>query len=133
MYFVLAIVSLLAGIIGVFGIYVLCRNDILKKRDGKIITGKKVSCEELIGRPTRYIVKVECKIDDHIDLRKIVTADKKIKKYENDEEMPLLYVDTIDKIYWAEDNSHEKNVSMILLAFFCAFMFSLSVISLLKI
>ncbi|MBD5541808.1 MAG: hypothetical protein HDR00_11595 [Lachnospiraceae bacterium] len=133
MYIVLAIVSLLAGIIGVISICVLYRNSILKKRNGKIITGKKISCEELIGRPTRYIVEVECKINDHTDLRKIVTTDKKIKKYDNDEEMPLLYVDTTDKIYWAEDNSHEKIVSMVLLAFFCAFMFLLSVISLLKI
>lgn len=128
MYIVLGIVSLLAGIIGIAGIWMLYRNHILKKRNGKIMTGRKISCEELTGRPTRYVVKVECKINNHVDLRKIVTTDKKIKNYDNGEEMPLLYVDAADKVYWAEDNSHEWIVYMVLLVFFCGFMFLLSLV-----
>lgn len=126
MYIVLSIISLFAGIIGALGIYMIYRNGILKKRNGRIITGKKMNCEELLGMPIRYMAEVEYKVNNETKLRKIVTTDKKIRKYANNEQIPLVYVDRIDKIFWAEENSHEKTVYILLLAFFSAFMFSLS-------
>lgn len=132
MYIVLSIISLFVGIMGVLGIYMIYRNNILKKRNGRIITGKKINCEELFGRPIRYVVKVEYKVNNETKLSKIVTADKKIRKYANNEQIPLVYVDGIDKIFWAEENSHEKTVFILLLAFFSAFMFSLSFTFLMK-
>ena len=127
MYIVLSIISLFAGIMGVLGIYRIYRNSILKKRIGWIITGKKINCEELFGRPIRYVMEVEYKIYDRIELSKIITTDKKIKKYNNNDPIPLIYVDAIDRIFWAEEKSYERIVEIILLGVFCAFMFLLSI------
>lgn len=106
------------------------KQHILKKRNGINITGKKMNCEELLGMPIRYVVEVEYKVNNETKLSKIVTTDKKIRKYANNEQIPLVYVDGIDKIFWAEEKSHEKTVYILLLAFFSAFMFSLSFICL---
>lgn len=126
---ILGVASLFAGIAGGLGIYIICRSNILKKRYGKHIFGKKINCKEIWGRPIRYVVEVEYQLNSNMHLGKIVTADKKIKKYEDDEQIPLLYVDAIDKIFWAEDNSHEKFVWMFLLVTFCFFMFLLAGVS----
>lgn len=126
---ILGVVSLFAGIVGVLGIHIICRNNILKERDGKYILGKKINCKEIWGQPIRYVVEVEYQLNSNMRLGWIVTADKKIKKYEDNEQIPLLYVDPIDKIFWAEDNSHEKFVCMLLLITFCFFMFLLAGVS----
>lgn len=59
MYIILCVVSLLAGIADALHIYIIYRNQKLKKRDGKLIIGKKVDSKEIPGSPTRYSVKVE--------------------------------------------------------------------------
>lgn len=123
---VLGGVSLFVGIVGILGIYIIYRNDILKKKNGKHISGKKINCREIWGKPIRYVVEVEYQLNSSVYLGKIVTADKKIRKYEDNEQIPLLYVDTLDKIFWAEDNSHEKLVCIFLLITFCFFMFLLA-------
>lgn len=131
-----SVMSLFAGIIGGLGIYIIYRNhertNELKRREGKYIIGKKAGCKEIPGRPRRYIVEVEFEMDNTIKCKKIVTSDKKIKKYADGEEIPLLYVDAVNKVFWAEDNSHEWILWMIMLAFFCAYMFLLSGICLLS-
>lgn len=132
MYIVLSMMSLFAGIMGVLCIYIIYRNDILKKRNGRFIMGKSINCEELFGQPIRYVMEVEYKINDGTELSKIITTDKKIKKYNNNDSIPLIYVDAIDKVFWAEERSYEKIVSMLLLGFFCGFMFLLSIVCLMK-
>ncbi len=127
MYIVLSMMSLFAGIMGVLGIYNIHRNDILKKRNGRFIIGKRKNCEELFGRPIRYVMEVEYKIYDRIELSKIITTDKKIKKYNNNDPIPLIYVDAIDRIFWAEEKSYERIVEIIMLGVFCLFMFLLSI------
>lgn len=127
MYIVLSMMGLFAGIMGVLGIYNIHRNDILKKQNGRFMIGKCKNCEELFGSPIRYVMEVEYKIYDRIELSKIITTDKKIKKYNNNDSIPLIYVDVIDKVFWAEEKSYEKIVYMFLFGFFCAFMFLLSI------
>lgn len=123
---IVSVVGLLAGIIGGLGIYIIYRNhertNELKRREGKYIIGKKAGCKEIPGRPRRYIVEVEFEMDNTIKCKKIVTSDKKIKKYADGEEIPLLYVDAVNKVFWAEDNSHEWLWLMAILSFFCALM-----------
>lgn len=123
---ILGVVSLFAGMAGILGIYIIYRNNSLKERCGKHILGKKISCKEIWGRPIRYVVEVEYQLNSNVHLRKIVTTDKRIMGYEDNEQIRLLYVDTIDKIFWAEDNSHEKFIYMLLFTVFCIFMFILS-------
>lgn len=126
MYLVLGVISLFAGMAGVLGIYVGHKKNMEKMRNGKHVLGKKINCEEMTGRPVRYFVEVEYRLDHNTYLKKIVTTDKRIKKYNDNEPIPLLYVDTINKVFWAEDHSKEWFVHMVLLAVFCGFMFSLS-------
>ena len=86
---------------------------------------EKISCDELPGRPTRYIVKVEYEINNVVHEKKVITTDKNIKKYADNGQIRLLYVDKIDKVYWAEDKSNEIIVIIVLLALFSASMFLL--------
>lgn len=120
-----AIISF-AGVLGILGIYAIYKYNNVRKHNGKLVLGKMIKCEEVWGRPIRYVVEVEYQLDNEVYSKKIVTADRKIKKYANGQEIPLLYVDTIDRIFWAEDNSKESLVCIILLISFCAFMFSLA-------
>lgn len=112
MYLVLGVISLFAGMAGVLGIYVGHKKNMEKMRNGKHVLGKKINCEEMTGRPVRYFVEVEYRLDHNTYLKKIVTTDKRIKKYNDNEPIPLLYVDTINKVFWAEDHSKEWVVSM---------------------
>ena len=132
MYIILSIVSLLAGIADALHIYIIYRNHKLKKRDGKLIIGKKVDSKEIPGRPTRYIVKVEYELNNIVICKKIVTSDKKIKKYADGEEIPLLYVAAINKVFWAEDSSHEWLILIVMQINFCVLMLLFSGIFLLS-
>ena len=132
MYIILSVVSLLAGIAAALHIYIIYRNHKLKKRDGKIIIGKKVDSKEIPGRPTRYIVKVEYELNNTVICKKIVTSDKKIKKYAGGDEIPLLYVAAINKVFWAEDSSHEWLILIVMQFSFCVLMLLISGIFLLS-
>ena len=122
---VLGIVCFLIGIVSASVICILGKNSALRKKSGRIIVGKKISCNELPGRPTRYIVKVEYEASNTTYNRKVITADKNIKKCADGEEIRLLYVDKINKVYWAEDKSYERIVLIVLLVFISADMFLL--------
>lgn len=121
---------------GGLGIYMVYRNhernNELKRRDGKFIIGKKVDHREIPGRPTWHIVKVEFELNKIMKCKKIVTSDKKIKKYADGEDIPLLYVEAVNKVFWAEDNSHEWFCLMVILLLFCVVMLLFSGISLLS-
>ena len=123
---IIGVMSFLAGIAGISGIYIIFRNKRLKERSSRRILGKKLSCTEIIGQPIRYVVEVEYQLNNAVCRRKIVTSDKRIKKYKDDEQIPLLYVEEINKIFWAEDKSNEWFVCILLLIVFCCFMFGLT-------
>ncbi len=123
---IIGVMSFLAGIAGISGIYIIFRNKRLKERSSRRILGKKLSCTEIIGQPIRYVVEVEYKLNNDVHRRKILTSDKKIKKYKNNEQIPLLYAEEINKIFWAEDKSNEWFGWILLLIVFCCFMFMLT-------
>lgn len=125
---VLGVVSLLAGIAGVCGIYIILRNNSLKERSRWRISGKKLSCTEIIGQPIRYVVEVEYQLNNNIYRRKIVTSDKRIRECRDNEQIQLIYVGGINKIFWAEDKSNEWFVLILMLIVFCGFMFGLTYI-----
>lgn len=74
---IIGMVSLFAGIAGVWGIYIIFRNNSLRERSGRSVLGKKLSCTEIIGQPIRYIVEVEYQLNNDVHRRKIVTSDKR--------------------------------------------------------
>lgn len=123
---VLGVVSLLAGIAGVCGIYIILRNNSLKERSRWHISGKKLSCTEIIGQPIRYVVEVEYQLNNDVYRRKIVTSDKRIRECRDNEQIQLIYVEGIDKIFWAEDKSNEWFGWILMLIIFCCVMFGLT-------
>lgn len=123
---VLSIIFFILGILSFSVACILGRNRVLKKKSGKIIIGKKISCDELLGRPTRYIVKVEYEVNNTIYKKNVITADKNIKKCVNDEPIRLLYVNKINKVYWAEDKSDDMFIGIALSGIFAVNMFLLS-------
>ena len=123
---IVGVISFLAGIAGIWGIYRIFRNNGLKERCRKRILGKILSCTEIIGQPIRYIVEVEYQLNNDVYRRKIVTSDKRIKEYKDNEQILLLYVEKINKIFWAEDKSNEWFGWILLLIVFCCFMFMLT-------
>lgn len=123
---VLGVMSLLAGIAGVCGIYIILRNNSLKERSRWRISGKKLSCTEIIGQPIRYVVEVEYQLNNDVYRRKIVTSDKRIRECRDNEQIQLIYVGGINKIFWAEDKSNEWFVLILMLIVFCCFMFGLT-------
>lgn len=98
----------------IWSIYVIKMNNCLKSK-GKFIEGKLIDIRELMGRPIRYIVEVECLINNDIQKKKIVTADKRIKQEVVNGTLLLIYVEKNNKIYWAEDKSIEEKIKVILL------------------
>lgn len=128
MYTVFGVVSLLAGIAGVCGIYIILRNNSLKERSRWRISGKKLSCTEIIGQPIRYVVEVEYQLNNDIYRRKIVTSDKRIRECRDNEQIQLIYVEEKNKVFWAEDKSNEWFILVLMLIVFCCFMFGLTCI-----
>lgn len=120
------VISLFLGIVGALGAYVIYKNNVIIRRNGRPVSGRVISYEEIPGRPTRYVVKVEFSFHNSIRQRKIVTTDKRIKNYENTE-VTLLYVEEAGKIFWAEEHSKEWIICIVLSVSFSIFMFLLSV------
>lgn len=126
---VLGTITLIVGIVEIVLIYLIVKSNSLKEKEGRVIFGRKIGCDELPGRPTRYIVKVEYEIESMLYTKTIVTADKNIKKCANNEQIELIYVDKTNKIYWADDKSPERMLSIGFLVFSCGLLFQFSVAS----
>lgn len=132
MYVVLGTITLIAGIVGIVLICSIVRNNTLKKKEGKIIVGKKVSDFYIpFVHPTVYIVEVEYEVNNTVRKKKVMVSDRKVIKCFNDAPINLLYVDKTGRVYWAEDRSQDIIFNIILLAIFSALMFCISVMSLL--
>lgn len=125
---ILCILSLVVGVLGFVRICYICKKDNIKKKEGKIVIGKKLGCEEMFGTPTRYIVEVKYEINNIANKRKIVTTDKNIKKCNSDESIALLYVQKNNKVYWAEEKSNESIVEIIIFLALSIFFFMLAFI-----
>lgn len=122
---ILFILSLLSFCVRVGGIYIICKNETIKKTEGQAIFGKKISSEIMPGTPYRYIVKVEYKIDDSMNEGLIITPDKAILQYKDDEALPLVYVKKKHKVYYAEEKSYEVVVKVAILGALCFFALNL--------
>lgn len=99
----------------IWGIYVIKRNKVLRFNEGQLIEGKIIGIKELMGRPVRYIVEVDCPINNDIQKKKIVTTDKRINQEAVNGILSLIYVEKTNKVYWAEDKSIEDKIKVCLL------------------
>lgn len=123
---ILCILSLLVGIFSIIAIYKIIKNNEERRKKGIVLYGKKLKCEERLGTPIRYVVKVEFVVNGSVQQKKIITTDKNIKKYIDNESIPLIYINSKNKVYWMEEKSSEGIVIIILLVALCMFAFVLA-------
>lgn len=123
---VLCILSLLVGVFSIIAIYKVIKNNEARSKEGIVLYGKKIECEERFGTPIRYVMKVEFVVNGSVQQKKIITTDKNITKYIDNESIPLIYVNSNNKLYWMEEKSSESIVIIILLVALCMFAFVLA-------
>lgn len=128
---ILSGVGLLAG---VFFIILCCRiikKDKLKKEEGIEVYGEWLEYWEVMGQPNRYVVKVKFERNGDVKTKKIVTTDKSIMSYKGSKNMPFIYVESNDKVYWQEVNEINMTVSIIIFVAMAAAAFIFSIVELL--
>lgn len=105
---VVAIVCIAAGIVALFLTCGCFKRHSQKRNTGIHIQGKKLGFETIVGRPNRYIVKVEYvePVSGKICTNKVISADSSICQYDNGEEMPieLVYIKRLEKVYWSKES-----------------------------
>lgn len=109
-------ITLIAGIVGIVLIILTARKNTyintLKKEEGKIITGIKKDCTVLYTyRPTAYAIWAEYEINNERHRQEFLTFDNRIKKVPINGQLKIIYVDKINKIYWADDKSMISEMS----------------------
>lgn len=129
---IICILSLLIGFFSIIAICKIIKNNEERRKKGIVLYGKKLNCEERFGTPIRYVVKVEFVVNGSVQQKKIITTDKNIKKYIDNESIPLIYINSKNKVYWMEEKSNESIVIIILLASLCMFAFLVFVFFLIK-
>lgn len=116
---ILFILSLIVGILSIIVIYKVLKNNEARGKGEIVLYGKKLGCEERFGTPIRYITKVEFVVNGSVKQKNIITTDKNIMKYMDNESIPLIYHESNNKVYWIEEKSSENIVIIILLVCVC--------------
>ena len=118
---VVCIINLIISGLCVRGIYIVKQKNTVKKQKGNTILGKKVGCQELWGRPNRYIVDVEFVVNNVNKKSKITTTDRRIKDCDINSQISLIYVEKSGEIYWADEKSIQNVIIILLLVILCVF------------
>ncbi len=103
-----AIICITVGMIALFLTCGCLKRHSQKRKNGIHIQGKKLGFETIVGRPNRYVVKVEYvePVSGKICTNKVISADSAICQYDNGEEMPieLGYIKEAGKVYWYKES-----------------------------
>ena len=83
-----------------------------KKVGGLTLDGRKLDYSEIPGKPTRYRITVEYDLNGDRKQQAIVTADKNAEKFSRETEIPLVYVDSSDKVFWTEESDKDRMISL---------------------
>lgn len=102
-----------------FMLYNIWRRAQIKSREGIEIPGKRLSYKEIPGQPKRYLLSVEYCIDGANKTKRILTPDKAARKFEKEEDIALIYVHTLDKVYWADEKKY-ANLPVVILLILCS-------------
>lgn len=105
-----------------FMLYSIWRRNRIKNREGMKIQGKKIDYKEIPGRPTRYLILVEYQINGEEKRKRIITTDRAARKFAKEEEIALIYVHSLDKIYWSGEKKYANMPIIILLVVLAVFM-----------
>lgn len=101
-------------------LFLVRRNKIRRKRknSGESIEARIKQWDVLIGRPTRYIIKVEYRIGKETRTKIFVTGSKFAKKYQNENNIQIVAVQNSDTTYLAEEDwKYQDRFLFVLLIF----------------
>lgn len=104
-----------------------------KKKEGIEIPGKQIGYKEIPGQPTRYLIVTEYEIAGIKKRKRIITSDKTACKLKDEEEIALIYVHSLDKIFWADEKKYADIPTVIFLVIISVFMWVLMCLTFLKI
>ncbi len=76
----------------------------IKKKGGQNLLGKRIAYNEIPGRTTSYVITVEVDIGGQPERRKIYTTDRLSRQFIHKEEVNLLYIEDVDKLFWKDEN-----------------------------
>lgn len=108
-----------------FMLYNIWRRARIKNREGIEIQGKKIDYKEIPGRPTRYLILAEYQIAGENKRKRIITTDRTARKFAKEENIALIYVHSLDKIYWSDERKYANMPIIILLVLLAVFMWGL--------
>lgn len=108
-----------------FMLYNIWRRARIKNREGIEIQGKKIDYKEIPGRPTRYLILAEYQIAGEKKRKRIITTDRAARKFAKEENIALIYVHSLDKIYWSDERKYADMPIIILLVLLAIFMWGL--------
>ncbi len=111
-----------------FVLYKIWRHDQVKNKEGIEIQGKRIDYKEIPGRPTRYLILAGYQIDGENRKKRIITADRAACKFVKEEDITLIYVHSLDKIYWADEKKHANMPIIILLVLLSVLMWGFMVV-----
>lgn len=79
------------------------------------VVGKKLSYEEIPGRPTRYKIVVEYEVNGTSRKTTIHTADSGARRLEKEEKVFLRCSNNSDKVFWAEESDNSRIAAILIL------------------
>lgn len=106
--------GLLITILLVLIIIHICRIEKLKK-GGIIIQGHKVNYHEIIGRPNIHRITVKYHINGKTFTKRITTTDSRARRFEKEQDIQLLYVERLDKVFWVDESEKSKTLLLVVL------------------
>lgn len=100
----------------------------MKETIGIIVDAKVVSWIYLLGRPTRYIVKVEYYVNNEKKSKRLVTSGKFAEKYGRERDIQVVMIPNTGKVYFIEEDWKKQNIALIVgiiftVSFLCGLIF----------
>ena len=101
-------------VIDIFLFYIVyCKTKKLKRQGGLELTGKKVGYKEIPGRPTRYCIRVDVTFGEEERRATILTSDKGARRLEKEENIPVIYEEKSNKLFWADEKEQASILSLV--------------------
>lgn len=107
------------------------RNNLrMKDAAGIYIDAKVIAWRYLLGRPTRYVVKVEYSFQHEKVSKMLVTSGRFAAKYEHQRDIQVVVIPDTGKVCFAEEDWRMQNIGLILFIIMVSFMLFLLICTL---
>lgn len=95
------------------------RNKLARKiKYGKVIPAKVIFWKSIPGGPTRYVVKVDYKIEGEKKDKTLMTSGKFAKKYEYEKNIQIVVIPDSDEVFFEEEDWKSSNMILFVFMFF---------------